>query len=773
MLVPVEWLKEYTDIPVDAETFCARMVMSGSNIETVEKTGENIEEVVVGRVLSIEKHPDADKLVVCRVDAGQERPLQVVTGAPNVSEGALIPVALHGSRLPDGTVIKKGKLRGVESEGMFCSFRELGYEDKVVPVVFRDGVWILEEDAVPGTEIVEAMGLADTAVDFEITPNRPDCLSMLGMAREAAATLGTELRYPETVCRAVRGKAEDYLSVEIRKPELCRRYVARIVTNVKIEQSPWWLQRRLMHAGMRPINNIVDITNYVMLEYGQPIHAFDIRNVLDRKIIVDTAGEGELFTTLDGTERRLSEGMLLIKDGRRGVALAGVMGGLNSEIEADTDTILIESANFDGASVRSTSKKLGLRTEASARFEKGIDPNLAAAAADRVCKLIELLGAGTVAAGAVDCYPEPRKASPVLVRPARANSLLGIELTTKEMEAIFRSLEMETLREEGQLLVTPPTVRQDLETEIDFIEEIARLYGYDKLPVTLPKDHCRSGKPLRRQLRDLARDTLAGLGLDEIQTYSFFSPKSVESMGVPAEAEERKLVRLLNPLGDENSVMRTLLLPNLLETMGRNYSRSIEEVRLFELGNTFFDIPGEEGLPQERESLSIGLYGGQGDFFTLKGIVEALLKKLGVGDAVFRAETEIPAYHPGRCASVSCRGMLLGYIGELHPDMAEKYGMDLRVCCGELSFGKLAECVDLRKAYKPLPKYPAVSRDVALLVDEEICAGSLGEAISAAAGPLLEKTELFDVYRGKQVPEGKKSVAFALTYRAPDRTLTD
>ncbi len=774
MLVPIEWLSAYTDAPADIDTFCERMIMSGSNIETAEETAAGIEKVVVGRILSIEKHPDADKLVVCQVDIGQAEPLQVVTGATNVFEGALLPVILDGGRLPDGTVIRRGKLRGVESCGMFCSFKELGYDDKVVPVVFRDGVWILEEgSAAPGAELTEAMQMKDHVVDFEITPNRPDCLSMLGMARESAATFGAALRYPETRCGKESGNAAEHIKVEIRRPDLCRRYVARVVTDVKIAQSPWWMQRRLMHAGMRPINNIVDITNYVMLEYGQPIHAFDIRTLKGAQIIVDTAAEGERFVTLDGTERTLDAEMLLIKDAERGVALAGVMGGLNSEIEDDTRTILVEAANFNEDSIRRTSKRLGLRTEASARFEKGIDPALAAAAADRVCRLIEELGAGTVQAGSVDCYPAPKQAKPVRVRPARINAMLGIELSAEEMEAIFERLEMRSEKDGDALLVTPPGIRLDLESEVDFVEEVARLYGYDRLPVTLPKSSGRSGEPRARRLRDLARDTLVALGLDEIQTYSFVSPKQLDQIALPEDAAERSLIRLINPLGEENSVMRTALLPNLLEVLGRNNARSNAKAAVFELGNTFFNVPGPDGLPQEREALALGAYGPEADFYALKGVVEALCEKLGVSGLRFVSETQNATYHPGRCARLLLDGETAGYLGELHPNVAERYGLEQRVICAEISFAKLQAAAHPEIVYQPLPKYPAVARDIALLIDRDTCVGDVEDVIRANGGEILESVLLFDVYTGVQVPPGKKSAAFSLVYRAEDHTLTD
>ncbi len=785
MLVPIEWLKDYTDINVDTKEFCDRMIMSGSNLETCEYFCEEMENVVVGRIEKIEKHPDADKLVVCQVNVGKDELLQIVTGAPNVFEGAYVPVALDGSRIPGplhgqekqegGTVIKKGKLRGVESSGMLCSASELGFEDKVVPVAHKDGIWILEDEYPLGQDFAQALGLKQAVVDFEITPNRPDCLSMVGMAREAAATFGETLRYPDTDCREETEKqAKDFVQVEIREPKLCRRYAARIVTDVKIGQSPWWLQKRLMYAGMRPINNIVDITNFVMLEFGQPIHAFDIRQIADGKIVVERAQEGETFTTLDNTERTLTKDMLLIKDGKRGVAIAGVMGGLNSEIEADTTTILIESANFSGDSVRATSKKLGLRTEASSRFEKGIDPNLCQAAADRVCRLIEILGCGKVASGTVDVYPEELKASQIDVRVDRVNQVLGIELPASEMIRIFESLEMKVEGEGPVLKVTPPTVRQDMVAEVDFIEEVARMYGYDNLPVTLPRGNQEAGKSRERTLEDLARDTLCAIGLNEVQTYSFVSPKGVDQVRIDEDSWERAFVKILNPLGEENSVMRTILTPNMLEVLGRNYSRKIDTVKAFEIGSTFMaNIINPEELPDEQTGLCIGLYGEGITFFTLKGIITELLKVLGIRDVEFLAESEYGVYHPGRCARVRLGEEELGIMGEVYPDVAEQFGIGTRAYVCELFFDSVIRHADVEKHYEPLPKYPSTSRDIALLVDEDVLVGDMEAIIRREGGDILESVKLFDVYRGKQVAEGKKSAAFALTYRDKTKTLTD
>lgn len=799
MLVPIEWLKDYIDLDVTTEEFCDRMIMSGSNLETCEHFCEEMENVVVGKIEKIEKHPDADKLVVCMLNVGKEEPVQIVTGAPNVFEGALVPVALHKSRIPGplhgqpkqegGVKITKGKLRGVESFGMLCSAEELGFEDKVVPVAHKDGIWILEGDYELGQDFAEALGLKQAVVDFEITPNRPDCLAMVGMAREASATFKKPFTYPDTDIKDENGKGEtkDYVSVDIKNPESCKRYVARIVTDVKVEQSPWWLQKRLMYAGMRPINNIVDITNFVMLEYGQPIHAFDINQVKGGRIIVENAAEGEKFVTLDNNERTLTKDMLLIKDEERGIAIAGVMGGLNSEIEEDTTTIIVESANFSGDSVRATSKKLGLRTEASSRFEKGIDPNLCEAAADRVCRLIELIGAGKVCRGSVDNYPNPETAKTIDIRVDRINHVLGIDITREDMVSMLERLEIKVEGSGNVMTVTPPTVRQDLLEEEDYIEEVARLYGYDKLPVTLPKGNCEAGISDERALRDLTRNSLCGMGLNEIQTYSFVSPKGVDNVRIDEDSWERAFVKLINPLGEENSVMRTILTPNMMEVLARNYSRNIDKVKAFEIGNTFMaNMLNEEELPDEQYSLCIGMYGKNEDFFSLKGIVEELLKVLGIKGAVFEAESEYGVYHPGRCARIAVPSGRqgaedadilydeLGIMGEIHPDVAENYGMDgVRIYCCELMFDAIMRHADTEIVYTPLPKYPSTSRDIALLVDEDMAVGKIEEVIRKHGKKILENVKLFDVYRGKQVEEGKKSVAFTLTYRDKDKTLTD
>ena len=790
MLVSLNWLKDYVDINVTAKEFCDRMIMSGSNLETCEEIGCGIKDVKIGKIEKIEKHPNADKLVVCQLNLGGEELVQIVTGASNVYEGAYVPVAVDGSVVPGplhgqpkvegGVTIKNGELRGVTSNGMLCGPQELGIGDKVAPMNSKDGIWLLpgnwEEHL--GENIDEVLGLHDFAIDFEITPNRPDCLSMLGMAREAAATFGEKMKYPELESSKHSEKAEDYIQVEVNSP-VCPRYTARVIKDVKIEQSPWWLQKRLIAAGMRPINNMVDITNFVMLEYGQPLHAFDITKLEGGKIVVDMAKGGEKFVTLDETERTLEDTMLMINDGVKPVAIAGVMGGLNSEITENTETVVIESANFEGSSVRQTSKKLALRTEASSRYEKGIDPNLCEAAADRVCKLVEMLGCGTVLEGSVDVYKEPRSAKTVTARVSRINKVLGTDISREEMVKMLESLEMKVEGEGDELVVTPPTVRQDLLEEVDFVEEVARMYGYDNLPMTLPNANTKAENSKSYDLRTYTRDLLCGMGANEIQTFSFINNKILDAVGIADDAWERGLVELINPMGEDTAAMRTILTPGMLEVLGRNYSRNIETVRAFEIGTVFAkNYIDPNGLPFESLDLTIGLYGKDEDFFTLKGMVVALLDRLGITDVEFTAESEYHVYHPGRCAVLTAKSpageeVQLGIMGEVHPDVSENFGIGTRAYCCELFFDVLVELSNKEIQYHQLPKYPSTSRDVALVVDEDCTVAEIEKIMKEAGTEILRSIKLFDVYRGEQVEEGKKSVAFSLTYRHDDRTLKD
>ncbi len=790
MIVSLNWLKDYVDIDASVEEFCDKMIMTGSNLETCRRIGEGIENVKIGRIDKIDKHPDADRLKICMVNLGSCESTQIVTGAENIFQGAYVPVAIHKSKIPgplhgqpktsDGVEITRGKLRGVESNGMLCATTELGFDEKVSPMFSKDGIWILPgnwDDSL-GKDIVKALELRDYAIDFEITPNRPDCLSMLGMAREAAATFGKKMRYPDTSLNTSDEKSQDYISVEI-KSELCPRYTARVIKDVKIGQSPWWIQRRLLAAGMRPINNIVDITNFVMLEYGQPLHAFDITKLEGSRIVVEEAETGERFTTLDGTERELDETMLMIKDGKKSVAVAGVMGGLNSEVTEDTSTVVLESANFTSNSVRMTSKKLGLRTEASGRYEKGIDPNLCEIAADRVCKLVEILECGTVLKGSVDVYPHKIEAPTVCARVSRINKVLGTDISREEMVKYFESLEMKVSGEGDDMFVTPPTVRMDLLEEVDYVEEVARMYGYNNLPATLPGCTSRAVFPKEWDMRELVRDTLCAMGANEIQTYSFSNDKILDKIGIDEDSWERNFVRMINPMGEETSALRTILTPGMLETLSRNFSRKIESVRAFEIGNTFMkNLIDSHGLPDEAYNISIGCYGEGESFYTLKGMVEALLDKLGICNIRFIAEHEYGVYHPGRCARIVSRDargdeLELGIMGEIHPDTADNFNLDTRVYCAELFLDLLFEIADREIQFEHLPKYPSTGRDMALIVEDDLEVGKIEEAVRELEANILEDIRLFDVYRGSQVGDGKKSVAFSLKYRAKDKTLTD
>lgn len=790
MLVSLNWLKDYTDIKVPVDEFCDRMIMSGSDMEICEELGTGISGVVVGRIDKIEKHPNADKLVICRVNVGEAELLQIVTGATNIYEGGYVPVARDGSHIPGplhgqpkvegGVTITAGELRGVLSNGMLCGPQELGYDDKIAPYISKDGIWMLPGnwDEHLGDDFAEALGLHDYAVDFCITPNRPDCLCMLGMAKEAAAVFEEKMTYPETECEKTDENASDYITAEVRN-ENCKRYTARIIKDVKIEQSPWWLQKRLMAAGMRPINNMVDITNFVMMEYGQPLHAFDIRSIAGRHIIVDMAKDGDKFVTLDGQERDVYSDTLMINDAEKPIGIAGIMGGLDSEIVDDTNTVVIESACFDKTCVHRSIKKLELKTEAAARYERGLDPNLCEAAADRVCKLVEMLGCGKVLNGSVDVYHNPELPKTIKCRVSRVNKVLGTEISREEMVSYLERLDMKVEGEGDTMLVTAPTVRQDMKEEIDCVEEIARLYGFDNLPMTLPSADTVGTVTKSWALRDLTRQLLCGMGANEIQTYSFSNHKILDNIGIEKDSWERNFVEIINPMGEETSAMRTILTPGMLEVLGRNYSRNIEAVRAYEIGLTYMkNLMDEKALPIESYDLSIGLYGKNEDFFSLKGMVCTLLERLGIKEPEFVAESEYKVYHPGRCARIIAKDRTgqdveLGIMGEIHPDVSENYGIGTRAYVCELFFDLITELSDREIQYHQPPKYPSTSRDVAMIVDEDLQVADIEKAIREAGTEILKNVKLFDVYRGTQVGEGKKSVAFSLTYRHDDRTLTD
>ena len=775
MNLSMSWLKDYVDVEADIKDYVEDITLSGSKVEGYTIIAGDIKNVVVGKVLSIEKHPDADKLVVTKIDVGDGEPLQIVTGAKNLYVGAYVPVALSGSTLANGVKIKKGKLRGVESNGMLCSVEELGCDRHDFPEAPENGIYIFPNEEKLGADVVDVMDLKDEAVEFEITSNRPDCFSIIGLARETAATYKKELKYPEiTVKEEADGDINSMISVDIENSELCPRYVARVVKNVKIGPSPRWMRKRLRSVGIRPINNIVDITNYVMEEFGQPMHAFSIDTIADRHIIVRNAKEGEKFTTLDGIERALDPSMLVIADPEKAVGIAGVMGGENSMITGDTAAVLFESANFNGPNVRITSKKLGLRTDASSKFEKGLDPNLCDKAIDRAVQLVELLGCGQVVKGRVDCYPNKLDERKISYSPEKINKLLGTDISEDEMIEIFQRLEI-GVDKAGKIL-TIPTFRPDLETNADLAEEVARLYGYDKIEPTLAAGTPTVGKKTYEQrITDIVKDTMVSNGLCEAMTFTFESPKVFGKLLIPENSPLRKTVVVSNPLGEDFSIMRTTTLNGMLTSLSTNYNRRNDEAALFEIGKIFMpkSLPLEE-LPDEPKKLTVGMYGKNTDFFAVKGIIEHLFDVLGIsGKVEFAPETSIEWMHPGRTASVIIDGENAGYIGELHPTVADNYSIGTRVYIAVIDFGTLVNSSSLISQYKPLPKYPAITRDISMVIKGEVFVGDIEKAIAKNGGKLLESVKLFDVYQGEQIEKGFKSVSYSITFRAPDRTLVD
>ncbi len=764
-----EWLGEYTTIGAPDKEDCDAMTMAGSKVEGGEVTGSGIERVVVGRVVSMERHTNSDHMWVCRIDVGGERELQIVTGAQNVSVGDLVPVALDGSTLPGGKEIRTGKLRGELSEGMLCSLGELGLEQRDFPYAIEDGIFILEEDCVPGDDIRAVCGLNDSVVEFEITNNRPDCLSVRGLARESACTFRTPLTLAEPTVRGGHGDIHEKLSVEIKDAELCPRYTARMVKNIKIAPSPKWMRRRLRASGVRPINNIVDITNYVMLEYGQPMHAFDYACLHDGKIIVRRAEEGESLRTLDGNDHALTPGMLVIADPEGPVALAGVMGGANSEITEETTTIVFESANFLGHSIRKTAIALGMRTDASGRFEKGLDPLATVPAVDRACELVEMLGAGEVLDGTIDVLAKAPETTFIELDERRINALLGTDMPRDFMVDTLTSLGFEL---NGNTL-TVPSWRGDCTMLADIAEECARFWGYDKIEATDIRGAATQGgyseKTLFMQKLGAA---CRAMGYTEVMTYSFVSPSSLDKIKVPAGSPLRDNYRILNPLGEDTSVMRTTALPSMLGVLSTNLNRRNMEARLYEMATVYRKQPGKT-LADERTALTLGAYGGGTDFFALKGAVETLLRAARTPDVRFTADTESAAFHPGRCAAVWSGDTRLGTLGQIHPDVCAAYGLDGATYCAELDGVLLHDLEGAEPTYTPLPRFPAITRDIAVVCDAAVPVGELTECIRKAEKNVLRGVKLFDVYTGAGIPEGKKSVAFSLTLRSDDGTLTD
>ena len=767
-----KWInEEFVDLhQVSDKEFVERLTVFGQKVETWERMDAEIKNVVVGRVLSMVRHPNSDHMFICQVDVGREEPEQIVTGAQNVHEGDLVPVALHNSYLPGGVHITKGKLRGEKSNGMLCSFEELGLTQNDLPGVFADGIWILnDEDCKPGDDINPIIGNDDTVVDFEITNNRPDCYSIIGLARETAAAFGKPLRHHEPVVHGSEaGSIFEHLDVEVPAENLCNRYTSRMVANVKIGPSPKWLRQRLRANGVRPINNIVDITNYVMLEYGQPMHAFDYRYVSSGKIVVREALEGETMTTLEGTQRELKPGMLVIADETKPIGLAGIMGGLNSEIREDTSMVVFESANFNGTSIRQTALALGMRTEASGKFEKNLDPMLTVPAVQRACELVELLQCGDVLDGMIDVInhvPQPRT---IPLEPEKINKLLGTEISKEDMVQYLALLEVPVVDD----VIQVPSFRPDLVRMVDIAEEVGRSYGYNEIPVTQFRTATHGGYSREMKLEVKTGTLCRAMGYSEIITYSFTSPSVFDQIRVPQDSPLRNVLRIQNPLGEDTSIMRTIALPSMLEILSRNNAYHNKAAKLYEVATVYLPREGQV-LPEEPKKLMLGTYGTTETFFTLKGELEAIFAGLRMKKAEYTAEKNDPSYHPGRCARITVDGVDIGVMGQVHPLVAANYGMDSEVFCAELNLTKMMGLLLPEPTYVPLPKYPAVSRDLALVCDEEVTVAQAEKVIAAAAGKLLRDVKLFDIYRGVGVPTGKKSMAFSLELRADDRTLTD
>ena len=767
-----KWLhEEFVDLShVSDRDYVEKLTIFGQKVETWERMDAEIKNVKVGKVVSIVRHENSDHMWVCQVDVGEEEPVQIVTGAQNVHEGDLVPAALHNSWLPGGIHITKGKLRGVKSNGMLCSFAELGLTQNDLPGAFADGIWILnDEDCKPGDDINLVIGNDDTIVDFEITNNRPDCYSIIGLARESAAAFGMEMKHHEPVVKGSdAGDIYNYLDVEVPAEALCNRYTSRMVANVKIGPSPKWLRQRLRANGVRPINNIVDITNYVMLEYGQPMHAFDYRYVASGKIVVREAEEGETLTTLDGTVRNLKAGMLVIADDAKAIGLAGIMGGENSEIKEDTTMVVFESANFNGTSIRQTALALGMRTDASGKFEKNLDPMMTVPAVQRACELVELLECGDVLGGTIDIinYVPQEKTLPLEVD--KINKLLGTDISKEQMVKYLNLLEISV--EGDEILV--PSFRPDLNLMADVAEEIGRSYGYNEIPTTAFKTSTQGGYTPEMKMEAKAGTLCRGLGYSEIITYSFVSPAIFDQIRLPGDSPLRNALRIQNPLGEDTSIMRTIALPSMLEILSRNNAYHNKSVKLYELAKIYLPKDGE-ALPEEPKMLLLGTYGANETFFTLKGELEAVFAGLRLKKASYAAVKDNPSYHPGRCAMVSIDGVNVGVMGQVHPLVAKYYGIDVDVYCAEINFTELLQHQLPDATYTPLPKYPSVSRDLSLICDEEVTVAQAEEVITSAAGKLLRGVKLFDIYRGVGVPEGKKSMAFSLELRADDRTLTD
>lgn len=783
MNTSLKWIKDLVPgLDCTAQEYMDAMTLSGSKVEGYTRLDENLEKIVVGQIKKIEKHPDADKLIICQVDIGQGEPIQIVTGAPNVREGDKVPVVLDGGRVAgghDGSVteggikIKKGKLRGVESNGMMCSIEELGSNRDMYPKAPVEGIYIFDDTAVVGADAVKELGLDDVVVEYEITSNRVDCFSMLGIAREAAATFGKEFVPPVVEKTGNSEDVNDYIKVTVKDSDLCSRYTARVVKNIKIAPSPEWMQRRLAAQGIRPINNIVDITNYVMEEYGQPMHAYDLDKIEGKEIVVRRAEKNEKFVTLDGQERTLDDSVLMICDGKKAIGMAGIMGGENSMITDDVTTMLFEAACFDGTNIRLSGKKVGMRTDASAKFEKGLDPNLAMEAMDRACQLIEELGAGEVVGGAVDIYPVKKEGTRIPFEPEKYNRLLGTDIAPETMLSYFKKIDLGYDESTNEVLA--PSWRQDLACDADLAEEVARFFGYANIPMTLPSGEATTGKlPFKLRIESMAREIAEFCGFSQGMTYSFESPKVFDKLLLPEDSKLRQTVTIANPLGEDFSIMRTSSLNGMLTSLSTNYNRRNKNVRLYELGNIYLpkQVPVTE-LPDERMQFTLGMY-GDGDFYTMKGVIEEFLYKVGIRKKPeYDPNAGRPYLHPGRQANVIYDGTVIGYLGEVHPTVAANYNMKDRVYIAVIDMPEIVSRATFDRKYEGIAKFPAATRDISMLVPKEILAGDIEKVFDEKGGKNLESYQLFDIYEGAQIRGGYKSVAYSLVFRAKDRNLEE
>lgn len=783
MNTSLSWIKAYVpDLSCTDQEYCDAMTLSGTKVEGYERLDKNLEKIVVGQIDKIERHPQADKLIICQVNVGAET-VQIVTGASNVNEGDKVPVVLDGGKvagghdggpLPEeGIAIKAGSLRGVPSYGMMCSVEELGSSREMYPEAPEEGIYIFSEDVQIGADAVELLGLRDTVFEYEVTSNRVDCYSVLGIAREAAVTFGKTFQPPVVEVKENKEKAEDYISVEVKDQDLCSRYCARICKNIKIAPSPKWMQRRLASCGIRPINNLVDITNYVMEEYGQPMHAYDYDTIAGKKIVVRRAKEGDVFTTLDGQERKLDSEILMICDGEKEIGIAGIMGGENSMITDDVTTVLFEAATFQGPNIRKSSKRIGLRTDASGIFEKGLDPYNAQEAIDRACQLIVELGCGEVVGGMVDCKLPLKELRKIKLEPSKINALLGTDISKEEMLNIFAAEGLKYCSDTEELII--PSFRQDLEGFADIAEEVARFFGYDLIPSTLPSGEATTGKfSYKLRIEQQARKIAEFCGFSQGMCYSFESPKVFDKLLIPEGDGLRNAITISNPLGEDFSIMRTISLNGMLTSLATNYNRRNKDVRLYELGNIYVpkSLPLTE-LPDERMQFTLGMY-GDGDFFTIKGVVEEFLNSIGMNKKTqYHPDSQKPYLHPGRQANIIYDNKIIGFIGEVHPQVLDNYNIGTKAYVAVLDMPYILPFATFERKYEGIAKYPAVTRDISMTVPKAVLAGQIEEVIEQRGGKILETCELFDVYEGSQVKEGFKSVAYSITFRAKDRTLEE